>query len=79
MNLYLISQNVNNNYDTYNSAVVAAESVDAARLIHPSGIDGDTEIHDWCCEEDIMVKLIGIAEEGVSGVVCASFNSGDSY
>jgi hypothetical protein len=37
MNLYLISQNVNNDYDTYDAAVVAANSEDEARLIHPCG------------------------------------------
>lgn len=36
MNLYLISQDINNNYDTYDAAVVAAESEDDARAIHPS-------------------------------------------
>ncbi len=37
MNLYRISQNVNEGYDTYDSAVVAAESSDIAKLIHPDG------------------------------------------
>ena len=37
MNLYLISQTQNQTYDTYDSAVVAAESEDHARAIHPSG------------------------------------------
>ena len=36
MNIYLISQSVNNDYDTYDSAVVAAETEADARLIHPS-------------------------------------------
>lgn len=35
MKLWLISQNVNNNYDTYDSAVVAAETEDEARNIYP--------------------------------------------
>jgi hypothetical protein len=38
MNLYKISQNSNNDYDTYDSAIVAAESEDAARRIHPGDI-----------------------------------------
>lgn len=37
MKLYLISQNVNNNYDTYDSAVVAANSEDEARAMYPGG------------------------------------------
>jgi hypothetical protein len=36
LNLYLISQSVNNNYDTYDSAVVAAASEEEARLIYPT-------------------------------------------
>jgi hypothetical protein len=35
MNLYLISQTVNVGYDTYDSAVVAAEDFVAASLTHP--------------------------------------------
>lgn len=36
MNLYLISQDVNIDYDTYDSVVVAAESEGEARGIHPN-------------------------------------------
>lgn len=36
MNLYLISQDKNNDYDTYDSAVVAAKSPQDAKEIHPS-------------------------------------------
>lgn len=36
MNLYLISQNVNSDYDTYDSAVVAAETEEQARHTSPS-------------------------------------------
>jgi len=39
LNLYLIYQDVNNDYDTYYSAVVAATSDDDAKNIHPSGYD----------------------------------------
>lgn len=37
MNLYLISQEANAEYGTYDSAVVCAASEDDARLIHPAG------------------------------------------
>ena len=37
MNLYLISQTKNTNYDSYDSAVVIAESEYEACMIHPSG------------------------------------------
>jgi len=37
--LYLISQSENNGYDTYDSAVVCAKSLDEARYISPSEYD----------------------------------------
>lgn len=37
MKLFLISQNKVSGYDTYDSAVVAAESESDARNIHPNG------------------------------------------
>ena len=79
MNLYLISQSVNNYYDTYDSAVVAADSEDAARGIHPSETDwdGKSKLYgSWCAKEDVTVRFIGTAAENISGVVCASFNAG---
>lgn len=39
MKLYLISQDVNNGYDTYDSAVVCAKSPTAAKHISPSEYD----------------------------------------
>ena len=36
MNIYLISQKENNDYDTYDSAVVVAPNEEVARRIHPS-------------------------------------------
>ena len=80
MNLYLISQSVNDNYDTFDSAVVAAETEEKARLTHPSiyirewnGIDNDV----WANSDKIIVKLLGTAADGTPvGVICASFNAG---
>ena len=80
MNLYLISQEHNRNYDTYDSAVVAAESEEAARLTRPGQDDwpeGNTRDWTWAKPEYVKVKLIGTAIEGTSaGVICASFNAG---
>lgn len=39
MNLYIISQNKNKGYDTYDSAVVAAENEIKARLTYPGQSD----------------------------------------
>lgn len=92
MNLYLLSQDENKGWDTYDCAIVAAESEEEARKICPSGRyewrDG------WCydylptrryCPRDdwandianISVKLIGVADPTVTrGVILASFNAG---
>lgn len=75
--LYLISQSVNNNYDTYNSAIVAATTKAEARKLHPSGaLLVDT--HSWADIKSVKVKLIGTATKGVKAnqVLCASFNAG---
>ena len=47
MNLYLISQDINTGYDTYDSAIVAAESEQAAREIHPSGFVTHVTNNKW--------------------------------
>lgn len=39
MKLWLISQDVNNNWDTFDSAVVAAESEEEARNTYPEQFD----------------------------------------
>jgi hypothetical protein len=35
LNLYLVKQNVNNGYDTYDSMVVVAKNADDAKRMHP--------------------------------------------
>lgn len=81
MNLYLLSQSVNNDYDTFDSVVVCAESELEARKIHPYGHDiTDPTIPkcingEWAELRDVHVTLIGVANPGVpKGVVLASFN-----
>jgi hypothetical protein len=77
MNLYLISQSVNNDYDTFDSAIVAAESDEDARRMHPGG-DYDEPGRTWTADQSkVQVELIGIAKEDTkAGVVLASFNAG---
>lgn len=52
MKLWHISQDKKNGYDTYDSAVVAAETEREASVTHPSGSDSeivwDDETLDWC-------------------------------
>lgn len=90
MKLWLISQTENRGYDTYDSAVVAAESADEAILIHPDGRRWDPMLgwslpapkghrhpdYTWVSPPCVDVKLIGDAAPGISGVVLASFNAG---
>lgn len=82
MKLFLISQSVNEAYDTYDSAVVAAESEEQAKMTHPSknvtDWDGTSERWgSWTEAANVQVKLIGEAlPETPAGVICASFNAG---
>ena len=84
MKLFRISQDKNNDYDTYDSAVVCAETEEQARFIHPRyQIDdkewnGKVDVYDsWVDAENVKVEYIGEAKEGmVKGVICASFNAG---
>jgi len=82
MKLFLISQEVNNNYDTYDSAVVAAPDEATAQNMHPSNgkqIGWATlpkYDDDWCkLPEQVTVKYLGETDLP-QGVVCASFNAG---
>jgi len=38
MKIYLVSQDVNHNYDTYDSMVVVAKNEESAKRIHPSSV-----------------------------------------
>ena len=73
MNIYKLSQSVNDNYDTYDSCVVIAENEEAARRMHPcenvfwqNGKWQDLKYkisldNDWAKLDDIKIELIGIA------------------
>lgn len=82
MNLYYLTQDSNNDYDTYDSVIVAAKSEDEARVIHPAGEPlphwNPWEQSSWVPSPDLVkVYLIGTAIEGTEqGVVLASFNAG---
>ena len=80
LNLYRISQNAHGGWDAYDSAVVCAESEEAARRTHPNGwseVGSTAGNYDWASEADVKVELIGTAREGIlAGVVVASFNGG---
>jgi len=91
MKLYLLTQYINKDYDTYDACVVAAESEDDAITIHPSErfdmrislgqwIDdfGIQNYHGWVDAKDIdkiEVDYLGETEKE-RGVILASFNAG---
>lgn len=81
MNIYLLTQDINNNYDTYDAVVVSAESEEEARSMHPRGYD----IAEASSRDDSWVRLgqidrIKVTLIGVScmrkGVILASYNAG---
>lgn len=79
MNLYRISQTVNRDYDTYDSAIVCARDETAAKAIHPRlAIRNRWDCSSWCDSPDqVTVELIGSAAPGIpAGVILASFNAG---
>jgi hypothetical protein len=82
MNIYKISQSENNYYDTFDSAIVAAESEEEARLINPDGEWYEKQLGykytAWAYRpEKVKVEYLGTAKENTeSGVILASFNAG---
>jgi len=84
--LFRIFQEVNDDYDTYDSAIVCAENKESARKIHPSSdspnnVTETLENNDitcyWCGWKDVKVEYIGKAKEGMKRhCLLASFNSG---
>ena len=80
MNIYLLSQDDNRGYDTYDSCVVYAESEEAAWLVTPGNFGRST----WASSPDgVTVKYLGeatyrgVPECGIdSGLILASFNAG---
>jgi hypothetical protein len=92
MNIYLISQDENTEYDTFSDAVVIAENAEMARQIHPE-IDWGHEMSSnaiwaeygddirggsWCSSpEKVKVELVGQAMPGaVEGIILTSFHAG---
>ena len=89
MNIYLLIQNENRGYDTYDMCVVAAPDENTAKTIHPGrGLiwspgrwcreDREWTDDTWANDPDnVTVEFIGVAKEGQkAGVICTSFNAG---
>lgn len=73
LKLWLITQDVNDDYDTYDSAVVVAESAEDARMIVPGN-----RLMAWTYSDNVEVIELGTAIPGLEEgeVICASFNAG---
>lgn len=91
MNIYLLSQSANTDYDTWDSCVVIAKDEEEARMTHPyyryfnddpndeyNNWNGINKNYDgWCNAKYVSVELIGTAADGMERqVVCSSFNAG---
>lgn len=90
--LWKISQNKNNDYDTYSDAVVIARNEEEAKSLHPDGIyvykflleegwyhgDHKWSAHDWVDFKDVKCERIGIADAQFEkpDVIIASFHAG---
>lgn len=87
MKIQRISQEKNDTWDTYDSAVVFAETEQDARMTHPNGYQktgdldwGGNEMSygSWCDAEDVKVEYLGTTDRVVPNktVICSSFNAG---
>lgn len=87
MKIWRISQKANNYWDTYDSAVVFAETEEDARMTHPIKYEFEKgEVWDgkhrnygpWCDAKDVTVEYLGTTDRVVPNktVICASFNVG---
>ena len=76
MNLYLLSQNINNGLDTFDACVVAAPDSETAKNILPQG-DRYEGCSGWAIPRHVKAIKIGKTKKGTKqGVILASFNAG---
>lgn len=79
MKLWLISQSANGGYDTYDSAVVVADTAEAAQRIHPNGTENPEKqpmFTSWASPRNVSAEYLGPTDLPAGEVVCASFNAG---
>jgi hypothetical protein len=85
LKLYLLTQNDNNGYDTYDSCVVCAKDEKEAKKISPEGgifVEAEGKKRFWYTSwakkaSSITCEEIGTANENQKkGVILASFNAG---
>ncbi len=80
MYLWLISQNENNGYDTYDSAVVVAANIMEAKKTLPGGGSWSRRHSHWASwassPDKVTAVALGRADDPTPRVVCASYNAG---
>ena len=84
MKLFKIYQDINTDYDTFDSAVVVANSAEEAQNIHPSGGSGSFDMYvNWVSRPDLVEliylgEVVGEVDEDIypGAIICASFNAG---
>ena len=82
--IFLVSQNQNDGYDTYDSFVIVCNNEDEARNTNPEGAvwDGKTDVFYfnrsvWVEPSEVNVSLIGMTDlYNENTIICSSFNSG---
>lgn len=79
MNIYLVSQNENTGYDTYDSFVCIADTEEEAQNMLPNKYTyWEDPFRGWCSSPDkTSVTFLGIANPYAKvGIILASFNAG---
>ena len=79
MNIYLLTQNENNGYDTFSGMVVTAENKEQAKLIHPYSDESWNNDWDdsWASKpENVTAELIGTGNGKVNEIILSSFHAG---
>jgi len=68
MNLYLLEQDVNRKYGTYNAFILTAKSKEVAKLMHPDGTlfknvseFNKYSVDDWARQDEVTIKYLGKA------------------
>lgn len=78
--VFLVIQNYNRGYDTFDSFVVICDDEEEARNTHPSRFSGEWNDDSWCpkrlIESEVKVTKLGITHKQELEVVCRSFNAG---
>lgn len=78
LKLYLISQEENCTYDTYDAVVVAAYDEADARSYNPDIGGWGSKYSSWCSSlSSVKIQYLGKAAAGITaGEILASFNAG---